>query len=244
VENINITEQLNKFKKLINAKSGEVILEQTDGDVLRATANKIVGDIRRATSGAGTNNDVLLAAIKQINSLPLYNAVNGVLKQNPIVDDKHIIDVLNDELGYGDLKVANEIKQALEKIGKFISFTPKGPNNPNDVVAGTFKIVDTKAPKTTQNDVVQQKNDSNIKQGGGSNTRQQKNADWAGLNQRFTKSIESLGIQNGKMDVATLQKILQSLEGSTSNVKNASDYSPQGVPADALNPQLAPDTNL
>jgi hypothetical protein len=49
-----------------------------------------------------------------------------------------------------------------------------------------------------------------------------------------------LGIQNGKMDVDTLQKILTSLEGTTPKVKTANDFSPQGVPADAYNQQAPP----
>ena len=63
------------------------------------------------------------------------------------------------------------------------------------------------------------------------------------LGPRFAKSAQSLGIQNPKMNVETLQKILAALEGSTPKPKTALDYSPQGVPADALNPQLPPTNN-
>jgi hypothetical protein len=67
--------------------------------------------------------------------------------------------------------------------------------------------------------------------------RQKRNS---GLAQRFAKSTQLLGIQNGKMDVDTLQKILTSLEGTTPKVKTANDFSPQGVPADAYNQQAPP----
>lgn len=280
MENINITEQLNKFKKLINAKSGEVILEQTDGDVLRDTANKIQGDIRRATSGGMTNEDLLLSTIKQINSLKLYNAVNGLLKQNPIGGNSSIIDVLNDELGYDDVGVANEIKKSLESIGKYITFQTAGPN----IITNSFRIVDTKTetPAAPASSLTERQKNINItfcsvKNGIIVNPSSYYNntswEDWkktqkptdaeievakkscpqrrrnpaklrATVNDRFTKSAQSLGIQNGKMDVDTLQKILTSLEGGETKAKTANDFSPQGVPADAFNPQEVPDTNL
>jgi hypothetical protein len=278
VENINITEQLNKFKTLINAKSGEVISEQDD--VLRATANKIQGDIRRATSGAMTNEDLLLQSIQQINSLQLYNAVNGLIKQKPIDNNFSILEVLNSELGMGDVQIATQIKQALAKIGKNITFQTAGPN----IITNSFKIVGTGATapadpmtreqlwKTTFICATQQPGAKAYKLKDGTtaynvggifyyNNGRKKLADGtmgnyscktefktntgvrqkSNLGSRFSKSTQSLGIQNGKMDVDTLQKILASLEGNIPKTKNASDFSPQEVPSDAFNQQLPPD---
>lgn len=53
------------------------------------------------------------------------------------------------------------------------------------------------------------------------------------LGPRFAKSAQSLGIQNGKMDVDTLQKMLASLEGNAPKAKTVANYLPQGVPDDA-----------
>ena len=279
MKNINITEQLNKFKSLINAKSGEVISEQDDA--LRVTANKIQGDIRRATSGGATNEDLLLQSIQQINSLQLYNAVNGLIKQKPIDNNFSILEVLNSELGMGDVQIATQIKQALAKIGKNITFQTAGPN----IITNSFKIVGTGAAapadpmtreqlwKTTFICATQQPGAKAYKLKDGTtaynvggifyyNNGRKKLADGtmgnyscttefktntvnkqkrnSGLAQRFAKSTQLLGIQNGKMDVDTLQKILTSLEGATPKVKTANDFSPQGVPADAYNQQAPP----
>jgi hypothetical protein len=46
------------------------------------------------------------------------------------------------------------------------------------------------------------------------------------VSQRFSKSLSSAGIQNGKMDVQTLQKILSTLEGGQSNQLTSSQSQP------------------
>lgn len=282
MKNINITEQLNKFKNLINAKSGEVISEQDDA--LRATADKIQGDIRRATSGGLTNEKLLVQTIQQINSLQLYNAVNGLIKQKPIDNNFSILEVLNDELGMGDVETANQIKQALAKIGKNITFQTAGPN----IITNSFKIVGTgnAAPASTDPTVkeqlwkttficaTQQPGAKAYKLKDGTtaykvgnifyyNSGRKKLADGtmanyscktefktntgvrqkSNLGSRFAKSAQSLGIQNGKMDVDTLQKMLASLEGNTPKVKNANDFLPQGIPNDDLSGQMPPENS-
>jgi hypothetical protein len=277
--NIISEKELNKILNLIESKHVALISEQNDE--LTATANKIQGDIRRATSGPMTNTNVLLAAIQKINTLQLYNSVNGFLKQTPIDGNSSIIAVLNDELGMGDAKTAEQIKQSLAKIGKDISFQA----NTYDVSPGSFKIVNTRTDATTvrQNNInsilcsvkdgiiinpsskynntsweswratynpleseleVARKSCSTIKnKSGQSGQSGQSRQSGQSLNNRFTKSVSNLGVQNGKMDVQTLQKILATLEGGTTQPKNASDFAPQGVPQDAFNQQAPPTDN-
>jgi hypothetical protein len=286
--NIISEKELNKIMNLIESKHVELISEQNDA--LRATANKIQGDIRRATSGGATNEDLLLKSIQQINSLQLYNAVNGLIKQTPIGDNFSILEVLNDELGMGDVQIATQIKQALAKIGKNITFQTAGPN----IITNSFKIAGTAsatAPvtldpmareqlwQTTFSCVTKQPGAKAYKLKDGTTTYnvggvfyynggRKKLADGtmanyscttefktntsgtsevkkkSNLGPRFAKSAQSLGIQNGKMDVATLQKILTSLEGGTPKAKTASDFAPQGVPQDAFNQQAPPTDNV
>jgi hypothetical protein len=277
VENINITEQLNKFKNLINAKSGEVISEQTDP---RQLADSIYREIWNAVGRDGTDEQLLVKAIQRITSLQLYNAVNGLLAKNPPGDGKSIVAVLNDELGEADASWATAIQQALAKIGKNITFQKSGIN----VVPNSFKVVGTAAVntpatvspmereqywKTTFSCATQQpgakayklKDGTTAYNVGGifyynngrkkladgtmanyscktefksnSDTQQRRVKRNSGLAQRFAKSAQSLGIQNGKMNVDTLQKILASLEGPAAKPKTASDFSPQGVTNDA-----------
>jgi hypothetical protein len=278
VENINITEQLNKFKNLINAKSGEVISEQNDP---RAIAKTIYNDLFKAAASPGTDENLLISTIQKITSLQLYNAVNGILAQRPISGSyTSIIKLLNGELGAGDVKTITQIKQDLAKIGKNITF--KG--NQLDIVPNSIKIVgsSTTVPastdpmtreqlwKTTFICATQQPGAKAYKLKDGTtaynvggifyyNNGRKKLADGTmsnyscatefksntgtpqkrnrGLAQRFAKSAQSLGIQNGKMNVDTLQKILASLEGPAAKPKTASDFSPQEIPADAFNQQ-------
>jgi len=271
--NIISEKELNKIMNLIESKHVELISEQDDA--LRDTANKIQGDIRRATSGGATNEDLLLKSIQQINSLQLYNAVNGLIKQTPIGDNFSILEVLNDELGMGDVQIATQIKQALAKIGKNITFQTAGPN----IITNSFKIAGTTPTTDAPAATDRQKNINitfcSVKNGIIVNSSSKfNNITWENwkttykptdneievakkscprkrktgqsrqlLNNRFTKSVSNLGIQNGKMDVATLQKILTSLEGGAPKTKTASDFAPQGVPQDAFNQQAPPTDN-
>ena len=284
--NIISEKELNKILNLIESKHSELIMEQNDA---RKIADNIYASLRSASSGPNTNEDTLLKAIQQINSLQLYNAVNGLMNQKPIEGTyTSIIKLLNGELGNGDVKVATQIKQALAKIGKNITFQ----GNTLDIVPNSFKITGTatatsplnldpmareQAWQTTFSCVTKQPGAKayTLKDGttaynlngifyyntgrkkladgtmanyscttefktGGSSTIVKKKSN---LGSRFAKSTQSLGIQNGKMDVATLQKILTSLEGSAPKAKTASDFAPQGVPQDAFNQQAPPTDN-
>jgi hypothetical protein len=282
VENINITEQLDKIKNLIEAKHAALISEQTDP---RQVADSIYRELWKARN----NSDELVRVISKINSLQVYNGVNGLLAKNVPADSNSIVKILNKELGFRDVVNANKIKQSLAKIGKNITFNLSGDNS---VESDSIKVVGTAAPntpatvspmereqywKTTFSCVTKQPGAkaSTLKDGttayniGGifyynngrkkladgtmanyscntefksnANTQQRRVKRNSGLSQRFSKSTQSLGIQNGKMDVDTLQKILASLEGTAPKAKTANDFLPQGVPADAFNQQLPPD---
>ena len=286
MENINITEQLDKIKNLIEAKHAALISEQTDP---RQVADSIYRELWKARN----NSDELAKVISKITSLEVYNAVNGILAKNVPADSNSIVKILNKELGFRDVVNANKIKQALSKIGKNITFNLSGDNS---VESDSVKISSTTpklAPssstdlarieqlwKTTYSCVTKQPGATQRKLTNGStayrigevlyyangrkkladgtmsnyscNTEFKSNADTqqrrvkrnSGLSQRFSKSTQSLGIQNGKMDVDTLQKILASLEGSEPKAKTANDFSPEGVPADALSQQQTPDDTV
>jgi len=273
VENINITEQLNKFKKLINAKSGEVILEQ---------ANNISTDIKivqkEMSMGMLNNTDEQ----KVVDVLKKY-AKDKSTFQNFINQYKKIAGTeLTDELpkhfqASKDKTEIADLNSALSKLGvKFeVTVSPdrskfvasfKGLDAPTTVTPPatdrqkniniTFCSVKNGIivnPSSYYNNTswedwkkIQKPTDAEIEVAKKSCPQRRRNPAKLGatVNDRFTKSAQSLGIQNGKMDVDTLQKILTSLEGSETKAKTANDFSPQGVPADAFNPQEVPDTNL
>ena len=276
MKNINITEQLNKFKNLINAKSGEVISEQT---------NNINADIesvkKEMTKGALVNTDEQ----KVVDVLKKYTkdktTFQNFLNQYKTITGTELTDVLPDHFQSAtDKAEITDLNSALSKIGitfevgvspdrsKYVA-SFKGLNTP----ASTDPMTREQLWKTTFICATQQPgvkayklkdgttaykvnnifyyNNGRKKLANGTmgnyscttefktNTvnKQKRNS---GLAQRFAKSTQLLGIQNGKMDINTLQKILTSLEGTTPKFKTANDFSPQGVPADAYNQQAPP----
>ena len=276
--NINITEQLNKFKSLINAKSGEVISEQV---------NNINADIesvkKEMTKGALVNTDEQ----KVVDVLKKYtkdkSTFQNFLNQYKIITGTELTDVLPDHFQSATDKVEiTDLNSALSKIGitfevgvspdrsKYVA-SFKGLNTPTilDPMAREESWKTTYSCATKQPGAKEYKlkdgttaynvggifyyNNGRKKLADGTmsnyscttefktNTvnRQKRNS---GLAQRFAKSTQLLGIQNGKMDVDTLQKILTSLEGTTPKVKTANDFSPKGVTNDANPNELQAET--
>jgi len=268
VKNINITEQLNKFKNLINAKSGEVISEQT------MDIPNDVGRLKRQFDAPNTNETDVVNTLKKYktkkdfqNLVSQYEKIVGTKIGGPF---RNALDPSNDSKEWNDLKthlgtIGITLNQAYRQGDDNTVFgglnTPATSNDPavREQSWKTTFICATQQPGakayklkdgTTAYNVggIFYYNNGRKKLADGtmsnyscttefkSNKRRNNN----GLAQRFAKSTQLLGIQNGKMDVDTLQKILTSLEGTAPKVKTANDFSPQGVPADAYNQQAPP----
>lgn len=264
MKNINITEQLNKFKNLINAKSGEVISEQV---------NNINADIetvkKEMSMGALNNTDEQ----KVVDVLKKYTkdktTFQNFLNQYKTITGTELTDLLPNHFQSATDKVEiTDLNSALSKIGlKFeVGVSPdrskyvasfKGLNTP----ASTDPMTREQLWKTTFICVTKQPGAKSYKLKDGTtaynvggifyyNNGRKKLADGTmsnyscttefktnqkrsgGIAQRFAKSVQSLGIQNGKMDVETLQKILTSLEGNTPKAKTIDDFLPKGMTAD------------
>jgi hypothetical protein len=276
VKNINITEQLNKFKNLINAKSGEVISEQV---------NNINADIesvkKEMTKGALVNTDEQ----KVVDVLKKYTkdktTFQNFLNQYKTITGTELTDVLPDHFQSAtDKAEITDLNSALSKIGitfevgvspdrsKYVA-SFKGLNTPTSTDPMTREqlwkttfICATQQPSAKAYKLKDGTTAYNVKGIFYYNNGRKKLADGtmsnyscttefktntgntqrrnSGLAQRFAKSTQLLGIQNGKMNVDTLQKILTSLEGTTPKVKTANNFSPQEVPADAFNQQAPP----
>jgi hypothetical protein len=271
VKNINITEQLNKFKNLINAKSGEVISEQV---------NNINADIesvkKEMAKGALVNTDEQ----KVVDVLKKYTkdktTFQNFLNQYKTITGTELTDLLPNHFQSATDKVEiTDLNSALSKIGlKFeVGVSPdrsryvasfKGLNTP----ASTDPMTREQLWKTTFICATQQpgakayrlKDGTTAYNVGGIfyyNNGRKKLADGTVANyscstefktnsgtpqrkseslaQKFAKSTQSLGIQNGKMEVGTLQKILAYLEGPAAKPKTINDFLPQGIPND-VNP--------
>ena len=276
MKNINITEQLNKFKSLINAKSGKIISEQV---------NNINADIesvkKEMTKGALVNTDEQ----KVVDVLKKYtkdkSTFQNFLNQYKTITGTELTDVLPDHFQSAtDKTEITDLNSALSKIGikfevgvsadrsKYVA-SFKGLNTPiildpmtreqswkttficatQQPGAKAYKLKDGTTAYNVGGIFYYNNGRKKLADGTMSNyscttefktntvNRQKRNS---GLAQRFAKSTQLLGIQNGKMNVDTLQKILTSLEGTTPKVKTANDFSPQGVPTDAYNQQAPP----
>ena len=102
----------------------EVISEQT-------TIEKDIKDeiIDATVKAFGTNTKDLRDAIKKITNKSLYDKVNAELVADRVTkkyfpNDRTIVGILNDELGSGDLKIANEIANHLKTLGVNVVVTP------------------------------------------------------------------------------------------------------------------------
>jgi hypothetical protein len=267
VKNINITEQLNKFKNLINAKSGEVISEQT------MDIPNDVGRLKRQFDAPNTNETDVVNTLKKYktkkdfqNLVSQYEKIVGTKIGGPF---RNALDPSNDSKEWNDLKthlgtIGITLNQAYRQGDDNTVFgglnTPATSNDPA-VREQSWKTTFICATQQPGAKAYKLKDGTTAYNVGGIfyyNNGRKKLADGTmgnyscttefksnkrrnnGLAQRFAKSTQLLGIQNGKMDVDTLQKILTSLEGTTPKVKTANDFSPQGVPVDAYNQQAPP----
>ena len=100
----------------------EVISEQT-------TSEKDIKDeiIRATVRTGGTDEKGLRDVIKKITNKALYDKVNTELAADRLskrYDDRTIVGILNDELGNGDLEIANEIASHLKTLGINVVVTP------------------------------------------------------------------------------------------------------------------------
>lgn len=267
MKNINITEQLNKFKNLINAKSGEVISEQT------MDIPNDVGRLKRQFDAPNTNETDVVNTLKKYktkkdfqNLVSQYEKIVGTKIGGPF---RNALDPSNDSKEWNDLKthlgtIGITLNQAYRQGDDNTVFgglnTPATSNDPA-VREQSWKTTFICATQQPGAKAYKLKDGTTAYNVGGIfyyNNGRKKLADGTmgnyscttefksnkrrnnGLAQRFAKSTQLLGIQNGKMDVDTLQKILTSLEGTTPKVKTANDFSPQGVPVDAYNQQAPP----
>jgi hypothetical protein len=80
-----------------------------------STGTKVIAqDIKNAAAGAGTNESNLIAAIKKIKDVNTFKEVNKIV---------NIQNILNQELGIGDVGNAKEIRAYLATIGVIMNFT-------------------------------------------------------------------------------------------------------------------------
>ena len=179
-------------KKILQACSNK----QTVGPASqsRQQLNGIADAINAAIEGLGTDEKAIKANLQKITTIPdlcamsnIYQTRHGESLWDALDGD---IDEQSEWKTYVYLPLLDAYENSVE-LGKKVKAAPAG--------AGTGAT--TGAAKGT----VPVKGGGQRTQGGGQSS----------VNTRFASSAQSLGVQNAKMDVATLQTMLKSLQGDT-----------------------------
>jgi hypothetical protein len=118
---------------LARIRSGEFgVKYQSARKILTPEVKKIILDISKASSGPGTNEQLLIDAIGRIDNKELFIFINEYVS---------IAEVLNNELGRGDRATADIIKTQLEKIGVILTYTPISNQSNTSLGVKDIKIV-------------------------------------------------------------------------------------------------------
>jgi hypothetical protein len=167
----------------------------------RQQLNGIADALNAAIEGVGTDENAIKANLQKITTIPdlcamsnIYQTRHGESLWDALDGD---IDEQSEWKTYVYLPLLDAYENSVE-LGKKVKAAPAG--------AGTGAT--TGAAKGT----VPVKGGGQRTQGGGQRTQ---GGGQSSVNTRFASSAQSLGVQNAKMDVATLQTMLKSLQGDT-----------------------------
>jgi hypothetical protein len=251
-EKSNIFEELNKMKNLIYAKSGTVISEQADLgydiatiqselDKTNSDEQKIVDIVKKYKDKASFKQFVdqykaksgkdfgtaIFTAIQPYNDKTEWNDLSNHLKSMGItLGNTNIGDPrkgVNSATFTGlDAPAAPATGDRQKNINVMFCSVKDGIiTNPNSQFKGTSWEGWTKTYKPTEAELAIAKKSCS----GKGKVRQSGQQ----INDRFTKSAESLGIKGGKMDLQTLQSIIKTLE-SGETPATAATATPTGTP--------------
>lgn len=160
----------------------------------KSEEQKIADGILAATQGAGTNEKNFLASTNKLKDSAQFWNVNSYLKT--VGSKLDFAGIVNDEMGNDD---GPDVQTIIDKL-KTIGITATADiNEYNNFKPGTFKITSTGKETATPKKIGSKQSTQSAQS----------------VNTRFVQSAKSLGVQNGKMDLQTLQTILKSLKGES-----------------------------
>jgi gas vesicle protein len=177
----------------------------------RQQLNAIADALNTAIEGVGTDEKAIKANLQKITTIPdlcamstIYQTRHGESLWDALDGD---IDEQAEWKNYVYLPLLDAYENSVE-LGKKVKAAPAGaapagaaPAATKGAVAGAVKGGGQRAQGGGQR-----------AQGGGQRAQ---GGGQSSVNSRFASSAQSLGVQNPKMDVATLQTMLKSLQGGT-----------------------------
>lgn len=216
----NIFEELNKMKSLIHAKSGTVISEQSSANQL-LVSGKGFGpvDAQMADRLVKLGNITQSTFLTQSQISSLRDQARKELETDNDNDDKRKENI---KLIYCSVKDG-----IITNSGSVFKGKPFEEYRTSQNVTG-LEIADAakSCPANKDNKDTGYKFGDDLSKA--LELKRTGNTQKGNTNSRFTKSAESLGLKNGKMDLQTLQAMLKALEGEQQTTTTSSTT--QGSP--------------
>jgi hypothetical protein len=164
----------------------------------RQQLNAIADGLNKAIEGVGTDEDAIKANLQKITTIPdlcamsnIYQTRHGESLWDALDGD---IDEQQEWKNYVYLPLLDAYENSVE-LGKKVKAAPAGAATP------------AKGGAPAKGGGQRAQGGGQRAQGGGQSS----------VNSRFASTAQSLGVQNAKMDVATLQTMLKTLEGGASS---------------------------
>ena len=204
----------------------------------RQQLNTIADSLNAAIEGAGTDENAIKANLQKITTIPdlcamsnIYQTRHGESLWDALDGD---IDEQSEWKNYVYLPLLDAYENSVE-LGKKVKASPaagatserqKNINNTfcgvrgGNITGGAFKgqpwsTYKTKFSITPAEEQAAKQSCPSGQSSGGSRGGSRGGSGQSSVNSRFASSAQSLGIQNAKMDVGTLQSMLKSLDGGT-----------------------------
>lgn len=125
-----INEELEKFRLLSSYSTKKTLSENIEeiSEQYKTPEEEIFYTLVRATSGFGTNEDLLIKAFQKFQNYGQLLKVEKMLNDRPIAGQKYIAGLLRSELGSSDGPTIKKIADAAKAKGISINYTMGGPN--------------------------------------------------------------------------------------------------------------------
>jgi len=199
----NIFEELSKMQNLIVAKAGTVISEQPSARLQN------IANIQKTVDAQG----IIKNPASQFNNTRWADYIAKFdVKQDEINQAKELTKTQKSEADNTQKRLQNIANMArmVNADGMIVNSASVFNNTPWADYIKTYNVT---------KDEVDKANELNKKAAPASSgqRRQSTQPSQSAVNDRFTKTAQSLGIQNGKMDVQTLQTMIKTLDGGSNS---------------------------